>query len=106
MERFGPKQRRRRRGQQPADQFFAEEEEQRRQIQDALEMSLSDAGLSVRTTNTLEAQQIFTIGQLAQRSREQLLEITNFGDQTLEEVRLAVERLHVPHPDWSAKGRR
>lgn len=63
-------------------------------------MSLADAGLSVRTTNTLEGKNIFTVSQLATQSREDLLDIGNFGESTLGEVRKIVDDLGVEHPNW------
>ncbi|NQT37187.1 MAG: DNA-directed RNA polymerase subunit alpha [Planctomycetes bacterium] len=51
-----------------------------------LEMSTAEIGLSVRTTNCLEDRGIFTVRDLLNCTREDLLSISNFGEKTLEEV--------------------
>ncbi len=56
-----------------------------------LEMSTAEIGLSVRTTNCLEERGIFTVDDLLNCTREDLLSISNFGEKTLEEVYLALE---------------
>jgi DNA-directed RNA polymerase subunit alpha len=56
-----------------------------------LEMSTAEIGLSVRTTNCLEEKGIFTVRDLLNSTRENLLSISNFGEKTLEEVYLALE---------------
>jgi len=54
--------------------------------QERLEISTAEIGLSVRTTNCLEERGIFTVRDLLNSSREDLLSISNFGEKTLEEV--------------------
>lgn len=51
-----------------------------------LNLHLSEIGLSVRTTNTLENEGILTVGQLLQCTRDELLSIANVGGKTLDEV--------------------
>jgi len=58
-----------------------------------LQMSIAEVGLSVRTTNCLEENGILTVAQLLNTSPKRLLSIANFGEKTLEEVFLALERL-------------
>ena len=58
-----------------------------------LELNTSEIGLSVRTTNCLEEQGIFTVENLLHCSREDLLAISNFGEKTLDEVYFALENL-------------
>ena len=58
-----------------------------------LSMNTSEIGLSVRTTNCLEEQGIFTVENLLHCSREELLGISNFGEKTLEEVYQSLEKL-------------
>jgi DNA-directed RNA polymerase subunit alpha len=60
-------------------------------LQEKLEMSTAEIGLSVRTTNCLEERGIFTVEDLLKCSREYLLSISNFGEKTLEEVYKALE---------------
>jgi DNA-directed RNA polymerase subunit alpha len=56
-----------------------------------LEMSTAEIGLSVRTTNCLEERGIFTVQDLLNCTRDDLLSISNFGEKTLEEVYKALE---------------
>ena len=58
-----------------------------------LNLNTSEIGLSVRTTNCLEEQGIFTVEHLLDCSRDELLGIANFGEKTLEEVYIALEKL-------------
>ena len=60
-------------------------------LQQRLEMSTAEIGLSVRTTNCLEERGIFTVNDLLHCTREDLLGISNFGEKTLEEVYKALE---------------
>lgn len=62
-----------------------------RDRQSRLEMSTAEIGLSVRTTNCLEERGVFTVQDLLNTTREQLLSIPNFGEKTLEDVYLALE---------------
>jgi len=56
-----------------------------------LQMSTAEIGLSVRTTNCLEERGIFTVGDLLNCKPDDLLEISNFGEKTLEEVYASLE---------------
>jgi DNA-directed RNA polymerase subunit alpha len=56
-------------------------------IEAKLNMSLAELELSVRATNCLESENISTVRDLVQRSEDQLLEVRNFGETTLTEVR-------------------
>ena len=49
--------------------------------------SLAELELSVRATNCLETEGIETVRQLVVRNDDELLEIRNFGDSTLREVK-------------------
>ena len=62
-------------------------------LNDRLEMSTAEIGLSVRTTNCLEERGIFTVNDLLNCSPEDLLDISNFGEKTLEEVYSALETI-------------
>jgi len=66
-------------------------DEQSRSQNERLEMSTAEIGLSVRTTNCLEERGIFTVRDLLNCTRDDLLSISNFGEKTLEEVYLALE---------------
>jgi DNA-directed RNA polymerase subunit alpha len=52
-----------------------------------LAMSLAELDLSVRATNCLESEQINTVRDLVSCSEDRLLEVRNFGETTLTEVR-------------------
>lgn len=52
-----------------------------------LNMNINDLKLSVRATNCLESENISTVRDLVTRSEDQLLEVRNFGETTLNEVK-------------------
>lgn len=58
-----------------------------------LSMPISDLKLSVRATNCLESENITVLRELVQKSEDQLLEIRNFGDTTLNEVKQKLDEL-------------
>lgn len=66
-------------------------QEENQGLMDRLEMSTAEMGLSVRTTNCLEERGIFTVHDLLNCTRDDLLSISNFGEKTLEEVYKALE---------------
>jgi DNA-directed RNA polymerase subunit alpha len=63
------------------------------EMAEKLEMSTAEIGLSVRTTNCLEERGIFTVHDLLNCTRSDLLSISNFGEKTLEEVFKALEKI-------------
>ncbi|MEX0824798.1 MAG: DNA-directed RNA polymerase subunit alpha [Pirellulaceae bacterium] len=67
------------------------------QLEAKLNMPLSELKLSVRANNCLESEEINTVRDLVQRNEDQLLEVRNFGETTLNEVRekLAQYGLHL-----------
>jgi DNA-directed RNA polymerase subunit alpha len=52
-----------------------------------LNMSLAELELSVRATNCLESEGITTVRDLVNRNDDELLEVRNFGETTLKEVK-------------------
>ena len=72
--------------------------EEKQGLSDRLEMSTAEIGLSVRTTNCLEERGVFTVDDLLQCTREDLLSISNFGEKTLEEVYKALESIGFRRP--------
>jgi DNA-directed RNA polymerase subunit alpha len=50
-------------------------------------MSLAELKLSVRASNCLESENIHTVRDLVSKSEDQLLEVRNFGETTLREVK-------------------
>ena len=56
-------------------------------LESKLAMNLAELSLSVRATNCLESENIRTIRDLVTRTEDQLLDVRNFGETTLNEVR-------------------
>jgi DNA-directed RNA polymerase subunit alpha len=56
-----------------------------------LNMSLAELELSVRATNCLESEGITTVRDLVIRNDEELLEVRNFGETTLKEVKIKLQ---------------
>lgn len=73
-------------------------DEDSRKMKERLELSTAEIGLAVRTTNCLEEKGIFTVRQLLNSTRADLLSISNFGEKTLEEVYQALERIGFARP--------
>ncbi len=69
-----------------------------------LEMSTAEIGLSVRTTNCLEERGIFTVHDLLNCTRDDLLSISNFGEKTLEEVYKSLEGVGFPRNGARRRG--
>jgi DNA-directed RNA polymerase subunit alpha len=61
------------------------------ELEERLGMSLAELNLSVRATNCLESEGINTVRDLVGRADDELLQVRNFGETTLLEVK---ERLH------------
>jgi DNA-directed RNA polymerase subunit alpha len=68
-----------------------------------LDMSTAEIGLTVRTTNCLEERGIFTVRDLLNCTKEDLLSISNFGEKTLEEVYQALEGIGFCRPDKQSR---
>ena len=66
-------------------------EEETRSLMEKLDLSTAEVGLTVRTTNCLEERGIFSVRDLLNTTRSELLSISNFGEKTLEEVYRALE---------------
>ncbi|MCY2963272.1 MAG: DNA-directed RNA polymerase subunit alpha [Planctomycetota bacterium] len=62
-------------------------------MEDKLSRSLAELNLSVRATNCLESEGINTVRDLVSRTEEQLLQVRNFGETTLQEVRERLEAI-------------
>jgi len=57
------------------------------ELEEKLGMSLAELNLSVRATNCLESEGITSVRELVSRTEDQLLQVRNFGETTLAEVR-------------------
>jgi DNA-directed RNA polymerase subunit alpha len=66
-------------------------DEANRALLEKLDLSTAEIGLTVRTTNCLEERGIFTVRDLLNTRRDDLLSISNFGEKTLEEVYKALD---------------
>lgn len=66
---------------------------QQQDLEEKLDMSIAEIGLSVRTTNCLEDHGILRVRDLLYQRPKDLLAIANFGEKTLEEVYKALEAL-------------
>lgn len=73
-------------------------EEKARRLREQLELSTAEIGLTVRTTNCLEEKGIFTVRDLLKSTPKDLLSISNFGEKTLEEVYVALEKIGYYRP--------
>jgi DNA-directed RNA polymerase subunit alpha len=61
------------------------------ELERKLNMSLAELELSVRATNCLESEGITTVRDLVNRTDEELLEVRNFGETTLKEVKIKLQ---------------
>lgn len=80
-------------------------EEESRNMLEKLELSTAEIGLTVRTTNCLEERGIFTVRDLLNTTRVELLSISNFGEKTLEEVYRSLEEIGFYRPNSDVKPR-
>ena len=62
-------------------------------LESKLNLPLAELKLSVRATNCLESENIHTVRDLVTRNEDLLLEVRNFGDTTLTEVREKLDEL-------------
>jgi len=68
-------------------------EEEARLRRERLDLSIAEMELSVRTTNCLEETGILTVRDLLNATPKRLLSISNFGEKTLDEVYIALDKL-------------
>ncbi len=61
------------------------------ELERKLNMSLAELELSVRATNCLETEGITTVRELVMRAEDELLEVRNFGETTLREVKAKLQ---------------
>ncbi len=62
-------------------------------VEAKLRMTLAELHLTARATNCLESLNIRTVGDLVQKTEDQLLEVRNFGQTTLDEVKSKLKEL-------------
>ncbi len=63
------------------------------ELEEKLNQSLAELNLSVRATNCLESEGINTVRDLVTKTEDQLLQVRNFGETTLAEVRERLEAI-------------
>jgi DNA-directed RNA polymerase subunit alpha len=70
------------------DQYYDEEAQKRRErLVQVLSIPVTDFELSVRSRNCLQKMGLFTLGDLARCSEQELLASKNFGETSLDEIR-------------------
>jgi DNA-directed RNA polymerase subunit alpha len=73
--------------------------------------SIDELELSVRATNCLKAANIQLVGELVQRTEQQMLKTKNFGRKSLDEIRrvldgmnlkfgMSIEEFDKKHQEW------
>ena len=73
------------------------------ELEKKLQMSTSELGLPVRTTNCFDELGVTTIGELLKTHPQKLLSVPNFGEKTLEEVYKALEKIGFYRKDREPK---
>jgi len=63
-----------------------EEEEEDKEFLELINKPITELELSVRSANCLEAANIKTIGDLVQKTEQQMLKYKNFGKKSLSEI--------------------
>lgn len=59
-------------------------------------------GLDTRSVNILETAGIIRVRELSSKSRDELLQIQNFGSDSLRACRALLDQLLVAHPSWKS----
>ena len=72
-------------------EFMVEKEEDQKEIN--LEKSIDDLELSVRSYNCLKRAAINTVGELTQKSEEDIMKVRNLGKKSLDEVKQKLAEL-------------
>jgi DNA-directed RNA polymerase subunit alpha len=63
------------------------------QLSGELATTIEELNLSVRSYNCLKREGINTVGDLVQRSEQELMDIRNFGQKSIDEVKAKLEEL-------------
>lgn len=87
---------------QPVEPMFASEEDRQTYLrQQKLQTPIAEMKLSTRVVNTLEECNLIICADLMRQTYESLMEIQNFGEKTLGEVRAAITLLGLEPPAWT-----
>ncbi|MCA9370985.1 MAG: hypothetical protein KC680_03435 [Candidatus Peregrinibacteria bacterium] len=62
-------------------------------IQECLDLALGEIGLNADILNPLNGQGLYTVQDVLEKTREDLLDITNFGDKKLKRLYASLERI-------------
>lgn len=73
-------------GKLPDEEDIPEETEEERRMRERLAMPISEAELSVRSSNCLREAKIKTIGDLVRKTELEMLQYRNFGKKSLAEI--------------------
>ena len=94
----GPKNRKRRKATDTKWlAFLTDKEAEEHRVQEWHSVSLADVGLPVRIINTLEDNDIFTVGDLCTRTLDELQQIPNLGAVTIQKCQKLLEDLRLPN---------
>lgn len=94
----GPKNRKRRKAVDTKWMaFLTDKEAEEHRVQEWHSVSLADVGLPVRIINTLEDNDIFTVGDLCTRTLDELRQIPNLGAVTIQKCQKLLEDLRLPN---------
>jgi DNA-directed RNA polymerase subunit alpha len=63
------------------------------EVTGVLAQPIEDMDLTVRSYNCLKREGVTTVGELVQKSEDDLLEIRNFGQKSIDEVKAKLEEL-------------
>ncbi|MCF7740534.1 MAG: DNA-directed RNA polymerase subunit alpha [Candidatus Marinimicrobia bacterium] len=80
---------------QPVDYKRRDESEEKRKKRKLLKKNVDEMELSVRAHNCLSANEIKTIGDLVQRTENEMLEFKNFGRKSLQELQDKLNELEL-----------
>jgi DNA-directed RNA polymerase alpha subunit len=96
-----PENRRRRRVKTGPDMtHWAPEDRAAAELAARLNTPVAEMALSVRIINTLEEYSVIVCRDLMTQTYESLMEMKNFGEKTLTEVRAAIQALGLTPPAW------
>ncbi len=74
-----------------SQQTFIEEVEETKPTNSKLKLTIEDLNLSVRSYNCLRRANIHTVGELTQKTQEEMMKVRNLGNKSLKEV---IQKLH------------
>ena len=80
-----------------------EEDEKLQQVMRILETPVEELELSMRASNGLKSEEVYTLRELTQKTEEEIEKIRNFGKKSLQEIKdkLSEWDLHLGMQDYS-----